>query len=236
MSKITLAPNVSGAGTFTVAAPGTETDRTLTLPDATGTLATEAFATAAAGDALLKEGGAMTGAITTSSTFDGRSVATDGIKLDLLDQGLATTDSPTFVNLTVTGTVDGRDVATDGAKLDISAALTTNTFTGAQIGSVTALTSTAAAMAIDLATNNNFSHETTENTTLSAPSNPVAGQSGVITITQGGTARTLAYNTFWKFAGGTVPTLTATAAQVDVFVYNVESATRATCQLLKDVK
>jgi hypothetical protein len=114
--------------------------------------------------------------------------------------------------------------------------LLTNTFTGAQIGTVTALTSTAAAMAINLATNNNFSHTTSENTTLSAPSNPVAGQSGVITITQGATARTLAYNTFYKFAGGTVPTLTATIGAVDVFAYNVESATRATCQLIKDVK
>ena len=116
------------------------------------------------------------------------------------------------------------------------AKLTTNTFSGAQIGTVTALTSSAAAVAINLATNNNFSYLTAENSTLSAPSNPVAGQSGVIVITQGGTARTLAYNTFWKFAGGTVPTLTATASAVDSFAYYVESATRATCQLIKDVK
>lgn len=36
MSKIALSPNASGTGTFTFAAPGTNTDRTLTLPDATG--------------------------------------------------------------------------------------------------------------------------------------------------------------------------------------------------------
>jgi hypothetical protein len=44
------------------------------------------YATAAQGttadDALPKSGGAMTGAITTNSTFDGRDVATDGTKLD----------------------------------------------------------------------------------------------------------------------------------------------------------
>ena len=119
---------------------------------------------------------------------------------------------------------------------NLKANLTTNTFTGAQIGSVTALTSTAASIAINLATNCNFSHTTTENTTLAAPSNPVAGQSGIIVITQGATPRTLAYNTFYKFAGGTVPVLTATAGAVDTFVYYVESATRATCQLIKDVK
>ena len=38
MSKITLAPNAAGTATFTVAAPGTSTDRTLTLPDETTTL------------------------------------------------------------------------------------------------------------------------------------------------------------------------------------------------------
>ena len=135
-----------------------------------------------------------------------------------------------------TGAGTGLTGTASGLTAGGNALLVTNTFTGAQIGTVTALTSTAAAMAINLATNNNFSHTTTENTTLSAPSNPVAGQSGVITITQGGTARTLAYNTFWKFAGGTVPTLTATAGAVDVFAYNVESATRCTAQLIKDVK
>jgi hypothetical protein len=39
MSKIALSGNASGTGTFTFAAPGTNTDRTLTLPDASGTLA-----------------------------------------------------------------------------------------------------------------------------------------------------------------------------------------------------
>ena len=38
MSRITLAPNASGTGTLTLAAPNTNTDRTLTLPDATTTL------------------------------------------------------------------------------------------------------------------------------------------------------------------------------------------------------
>jgi hypothetical protein len=38
MSRITLAPNASGTGTLTVAAPNTNTDYTLTLPSATTTL------------------------------------------------------------------------------------------------------------------------------------------------------------------------------------------------------
>ena len=38
MSKIKIEPNVSGSGTLTIAAPNTNTDRTITLPDKTGTL------------------------------------------------------------------------------------------------------------------------------------------------------------------------------------------------------
>jgi hypothetical protein len=38
MSKIALTPNASGTGVFTIASPATNTDRTLTLPDITGTL------------------------------------------------------------------------------------------------------------------------------------------------------------------------------------------------------
>lgn len=40
MSKITLSPHASGTGIFTVASPNSNTDRTLTLPDSSGTVAT----------------------------------------------------------------------------------------------------------------------------------------------------------------------------------------------------
>jgi hypothetical protein len=131
---------------------------------------------------------------------------------------------------------NGGTGATTLAGANIAVTNAAQTFTGGQRGAVTALTSTSNSIAIDLATNCNFSYTTTQNSTLAAPSNPVAGQSGVIIITQGATPYTLAYNTFYKFAGGTVPTLTATASAVDTFAYYVESATRATCQLIKDVK
>lgn len=36
MSKIAITPNASGTGTFTIASPNSDTDRTLTLPDAAG--------------------------------------------------------------------------------------------------------------------------------------------------------------------------------------------------------
>lgn len=40
MSSIKLSPNASGTGIFTIAAPNSNTDRTLTLPDASGTFLT----------------------------------------------------------------------------------------------------------------------------------------------------------------------------------------------------
>ncbi len=38
MSKVALSSNASGTGTLTIAAPNTNSNRTLTLPDATGTI------------------------------------------------------------------------------------------------------------------------------------------------------------------------------------------------------
>jgi len=42
MSKISLSPHASGTGNFTIASPDSSTDRTLTLPDNTGTIITTA--------------------------------------------------------------------------------------------------------------------------------------------------------------------------------------------------
>ena len=42
MSSIKLSPNASGTGEFTIAAPNSNTNRTLTLPDQTGTVLTSA--------------------------------------------------------------------------------------------------------------------------------------------------------------------------------------------------
>ena len=38
MSKIALSPNISGTGTLTISAPNTNSDRTIDLPDAAGTV------------------------------------------------------------------------------------------------------------------------------------------------------------------------------------------------------
>jgi hypothetical protein len=52
MSKISLTPNASGTGNFTIASPNSSTDRTLTLPDNTGTIITTASTFAGTGPAF----------------------------------------------------------------------------------------------------------------------------------------------------------------------------------------
>jgi len=106
-----------------------------------------------------------------------------------------------------------------------------------QRGTPVALTSTASAVAIDMDLANNFTLAMTEDTQLSSATNATAGQAGVIVVTQNGTAaKTLAYDSFWKFAAGVVPTLSTSTSAVDVLSYYVESATRATCVMQNDVK
>ena len=112
----------------------------------------------------------------------------------------------------------------------------TQSFTKAQRGTPVALTD-GATIAVDMSLGNNFSVTLGGNRTLGDPTNVTAGQSGVIVVTQDGTgSRTLAYaGTKFKFAGGTAPTLTTTAAAVDVLAYYCESATRITVTSLLNV-
>ena len=105
-------------------------------------------------------------------------------------------------------------------------------------GAYKTLTSSSASIAINLADSNNFKHTLTEDTTLAAPSNPTAGQAGVIQFNQHASApKTLAFNAFWKWPGGTDGTLTATNSAVDVMSYVVDSSEAfATCVMLNDIK
>ena len=65
----------------------------------------------------------------------------------------------------------------------------------------------------------NAYHVTTENTTFGAPSNAVEGAIISVEIAQGGTARTIAWNTVFEFAASTAPTMTATANKTDIYSF-----------------
>ena len=87
------------------------------------------YATAAQGTtadaALPKTGGAMTGAITTNSTFDGRDVATDGTKLDGIEALADVTDT---ANVTAAGALMDSEVDADIKTLVLPASTTISTF------------------------------------------------------------------------------------------------------------
>ena len=90
--------------------------------------------------------------------------------------------------------------------------------TSARITQV-ALTSSSNAVAWNSTAAANAYHVTTENTTFSAPSNAVEGAVISVEIAQGGTPRTIAWNTVFEFAASTAPTVTATANKTDIFTF-----------------
>ena len=93
--------------------------------------------------------------------------------------------------------------------------------TSANISQV-AITSSSNAVAWDSRAAANAYYVTVENTTFSAPSNATEGAIISVEIAQGGTARTVAWNTVFEFAASTAPTITATANKTDIlsFRYN----------------
>ena len=97
----------------------------------------------------------------------------------------------------------------------------TGVATASQSANITqvALTSSSNAVAWDAAAAANAYHVTTGNTTFSAPSNAVEGAIISVEIAQGGTARTVAWNTVFEFAASTAPTVTATANKTDIFAF-----------------
>ena len=132
-----------------------------------------------------------------------------------------------IANDTITNTQINASAAIAASKLGtgVGKIATVATWTAAQRGEVTALTS-ATTVTIDLADSNNFSCTMAHNITFANPTNAVAGQSGSIFLTQDGTgSRTGSWGANWDWAGGTAPTLTTTAAAVDRIDYVVRSAT-----------
>ena len=108
--------------------------------------------------------------------------------------------------------------------------------TGGAAANITAL-SDGATITIDMATACHQSVTLGGNRTFAAPSNQVVGQAGSIFITQDGTgSRTAAFNSAFKFLGGTAPTLTTTASATDRIDYIIKSSNVIHCAVSMDVK
>jgi hypothetical protein len=144
-----------------------------------------------------------------------------------------TTTLATALSGVLKGTSGVVSVATAGT--DYAGISTAQSFTAGQRGAVSALTD-GATITPNFALANNFSLTIGGNQTLANPTNLVAGQSGVILITQDGTgSRTLAYGSNWKFSNATAPTLSTAPAAVDALVYYVNSTSAITTSLINNI-
>ena len=260
--------------TLTVTNP--TADRTITLPNVTGTVVTTGD-TGSVTSTMILDGTIANADISTTAEIAVSKLA-NGSARQLLQTATNGTDVEFTSNVDVPGTLDVTGVATfdststfagvatfnanivmEGTSADdyeltltcnptadvtvtlpdatttVAGLAVAQSFTKAQRGTPVAL-SDGATIAVDLSLGNNFTVTLAGNRTLGAPSNVTAGQSGVIVVTQDGTgSRTLAYNSAYKFAGGTAPTLTTTASAVDVLAYYVESSSRITVTSLLNV-
>ena len=110
----------------------------------------------------------------------------------------------------------------DTAKTDVA-----QTYTAAQRGTITTLID-GATITPDFSASNNFEVTLTDTgRTLANPTNITAGQSGVIAINQdaSGSRTITTYGSYFKFAGGTPPTLSSGPDDLDVLSYYCVSST-----------
>tara|TARA_B100000287_G_C20644132_1_gene784523 strand:- start:1170 stop:1667 length:498 start_codon:yes stop_codon:yes gene_type:complete len=90
---------------------------------------------------------------------------------------------------------------------------------------------------LDLNSADNWIVTLAGNTTMGDPSNEKLGQSGSIWMVQDGTgSRTAAWNSAFKWVGGTAPTLSTAASSIDRIDYIVKAAGEVNAVASLDVK
>lgn len=93
-----------------------------------------------------------------------------------------------------------------------------------------------ASIPLDLGAGFDFTVTLGGNRFLNSPTNPKTGQRGRIRVVQDATgSRTLTFGSNYEFAGGTAPTLTATANAQDVLYYDVISSGRILISAILDI-
>ena len=134
------------------------------------------------------------------------------------------------------------DAAVGGAQISVGSLAGANTafthrnstFSVAQRGGVTDHGTLIANTTFrqDFSTSNMFKMTLGGNIVINNPTNQVAGQAGVITITNGG-SHTVSWGADWDFAAGTAPVITVSAT--DVLSYYVTSANNITVSAIQAV-
>jgi len=142
---------------------------------------------------------------------------------DLVFAGAAGIDLAGDIDVDGTANLDVVDI--DGA-VDMASTLAVagvSSFAVAANVAQVALTSSSNAVAWDASAAANAYHLTTENTTISAPSNAVEGAFICLELNHDGTT-TVAWNAIFNFAADTAPTTTDTNAKTDILVFRYNGA------------
>ncbi len=139
---------------------------------------------------------------------------------------LTTSGTHDLVLDTNSGTNSGNITITDGANGNID--FTTNGTGAIKFNDLAyipqqALTSSSNAVAWDSQAKANAYHQTSENTTFSAPSNAVEGAFICVEINYNG-SHTIAWNTVFEFSASTEPTETATDGKTDIHIFRYNGA------------
>lgn len=135
------------------------------------------------------------------------------------------TDSVTDAKI-LAGAVTSAKHATDATNCNASRAI---------LNRGTSALTDAATIATDASLSNVFTVTLGGNRTMGAPTNLKSGATYIWIITQDGSGnRTLAYNSAFKFPGGVDPTLTTTAAAVDI-ISGVSDGSSVYCSFIPNL-
>ena len=208
--------NLSGTITCNRTVATSATITTGTIPNLTAGTTTSTAAT-------ITNGTITNGTITTAlipTLTAGTTTGTAGI----FTSGTITTlnsTTGTIGNFTTTLTGDVT-ISTGSATVGTRVAVlnTAQQYTRAHNFAATALTITSGTIPWNLAENQVATLNVTTNSTMNTPTNPQAGSTYVMLVTQGtGGSNTLSFSTAYKFVGGSAPVLSTGSAQVDVLSF-----------------
>ena len=123
----------------------------------------------------------------------------------------------------------------EGAKLNVDSTASanvvythrTNSYSNAQSGTIKALGVyhglAGNTVTLTLSDSNFYSLTSNANLTMANPTGITAGQAGSLTFTANG-SYTVSWGSYWRFAGGTAPTMSTTAGKQDRIDYYVAAA------------